>query len=208
MNTLPELITQELAEHGFHDVEGNSHQIIPQVHALYYLSKPPVTSILEIGFNAGHSSDTFLQHPAARVVSFDLGARPYVSLAKQRMDRIYPGRHTLVLGDSTVTLPQWISENPNTTFDVIFIDGGHEEVTVRSDMKHSLLLSHSETLLLMDDVIYNDGWEAEYTIGPTAVWKEYVAAGRIQELGHYDYAPGRGMSWGRVRISMEKDSFP
>lgn len=198
MNTLPDPIAEELAAHGFHDIEGNSYQILPQVHALYYLSKPPVTTILEIGYNAGHSSDTFLQHPTTRVLSLDLGTRPYVSLAKQRTDRIYPGRHTLLLGDSTVTLPQWITENPQATVDLIFIDGGHDETTVRSDIENSLRLAHPTTLLVMDDVIYQDGWEADYTVGPTKVWKEYVTKGSIQELGHYDYAPGRGMSWGTI----------
>lgn len=191
-------LTDHLAAHGFHDLEGNSHQIPPQTYALYYLSKSPVVSVLEIGFNAGHSSNTFLQHPNTRVTSLDLGCRPYVSVAKAWIDDRYPGRHTLVLGDSTQTLPQLIQTNPHTTFDLVFIDGGHDEATVRSDLENCLRLAHDQTLLLMDDVVYTDGWQAEYTVGPTQVWREYIQQGRIQELAHYDYCPGRGMSWARA----------
>jgi predicted O-methyltransferase YrrM len=193
-------LTDHLATHGFHDLEGNSHQIPPQTHALYYLSKSPVVSVLEIGFNAGHSSNTFLQHPTTRVTSLDLGCRPYVSVAKTWIDDRYPGRHTLVLGDSTSTLPQLIETNPHTTFDLIFIDGGHDEATARSDLENCLRLAHDQTLLLMDDVVYTDGWQAEHTVDPTKVWREYIQKGRIQEFSHYDYCPGRGMSWGKIKL--------
>lgn len=191
-------ITEYLISKGFSEIEGNSSEIVPQIHALYYLSKHPVSSILEIGFNAGHSSHVFLQHPTTQVLSLDLGVRPYVSYAKEWIDEHYPGRHTLLLGDSTQTLPQWIADHPNRTYDLIFIDGGHEEPTVRADIDNCLRLARTDTLILMDDVVYTDTWQADYTLGPTRVWKEYVEQGRIQELGHYDYAPGRGMSWGRA----------
>lgn len=192
-------LSDYLAQQGFHDLEGNSHQVPPQVHALYYLSRPPVKTVMEIGFNAGHSSDTFLQHPDVHVTSFDLGCHSYVPVAKAWMDKRYPGRHSLILGDSTITLPSTIESNPPTTFDLIFVDGGHDEVTARSDLEQSLRLAHPNTTIVMDDVVYTEGWQAEYTTDPTRVWQEYIQQGRIQELGHYDYAPGRGMSWGKIK---------
>ena len=40
---------------------------------LFWCGKQASTKMCEIGFNAGHSSDTFLQHPSVHVTSFDLG---------------------------------------------------------------------------------------------------------------------------------------
>ena len=47
---------------------------------------------MEIGFNAGHSSELFLKHTSAHVTSFDLGDHPYVAHAKEYIDawRLYP----------------------------------------------------------------------------------------------------------------------
>ena len=76
---------------------------------------------MEIGFNAGHSSELFLKYTSAHVTSFDLGEHPYVSHAKEYIDA-YPGRHSLIIGDSTVTVPKCIGK-----YDIIFIDGGHSQ---------------------------------------------------------------------------------
>jgi predicted O-methyltransferase YrrM len=189
-------LTDTLATHGFHDLEGNSSQVFLQSHSLYFLTKPPVRTVMEIGFNAGHSSETFLQNPNVHVTSFDIGIRPYVTTAKQYIDTNYPLRHTLILGDSTQTVPKFIQENPTITFDVIYIDGGHEEEIVKDDMKNCLRLCHPGTIIIMDDVVYEKTWEAIYTIGPTKVWSDHVKKGYIQELAHVEYCPGRGMSWG------------
>ena len=75
---------------------------------------------MEIGFNAGHSAELFLKYTSAHVTSFDLGDHPYVTHAKEYIDAYYPGRHSLILGDSTVTVPKCIGK-----YDIIFIDGGH-----------------------------------------------------------------------------------
>ena len=51
-------------------------------HALL-LARPEVRSIMEIGFNAGHSSHAFLAaRPDTTVVSFDLGTHSYVRPAE------------------------------------------------------------------------------------------------------------------------------
>jgi hypothetical protein len=36
---------------------------------------------------------------------------------KEYIDATYPGRHTLIVGDSTVTVPQYKIENPNKISD-------------------------------------------------------------------------------------------
>jgi len=79
----------------------------------------------EIGFNAGFSSHAFLRANAgARVISFDMGWHSYCGLAKKLLDRRFPGRHTLILGDSKQTLATFGENYPHLRFDLVLIDGG------------------------------------------------------------------------------------
>src|SRR5262245_15225471 len=99
---------------------------------LQYVARPGVRSIMEIGFNAGHSSELFLRfNETAHVTSFDLGEHRYVLAAKTYLDRRFHARHTLVLGDSTQTIPRFPAESP---FDLIFIDGGHSYEVAKADL--------------------------------------------------------------------------
>lgn len=201
-------LTEALHNAGFYNFEGGTHSNFLQSHSLYYLTRSPVRTVMEIGFNTGHSSETFLQHPTTRVTSFDIGIHQYMSTAKQYIDRTYPGRHTLILGDSTQTVPVYIKEHPNTTFDLIYIDGGHDEHIVREDLQNALRLSHEKTLLVIDDVVYHKDWVVSYTMGPTTVWREYIENHRIRELAHVDYCPGRGMSWGIIDSVLPVNDIP
>src|SRR4029453_14357084 len=81
----------------------------------------------EIGFNAGFSSLAFLSADAdVRVVSFDIGCHEVVGTAKEFVDAEYPGRHELVLGNSAWAVPAYRTQHPETSFDIVFIDGGHD----------------------------------------------------------------------------------
>ena len=55
--------------------EGHSGQIVKQTETLKELvSNPLIKNVLEIGFNSGHSADTFLSsNPNIKLVSFDIG---------------------------------------------------------------------------------------------------------------------------------------
>jgi predicted O-methyltransferase YrrM len=88
------------------DYEGHSGQISQQTYTLGELCNSTfIKSILEIGFNAGHSANTFLSTSLAHVTSFDLNERECVRVAKDYIDLKYPTRHTLIIGDSTQTIP-------------------------------------------------------------------------------------------------------
>jgi hypothetical protein len=192
------VITDFLNNRGFYDFEGHSLEISTQVKDLINLSKLPDINIMEIGFNAGHSAEIFLQNnPSAKLTSFDLGVHAYCQVAKEYMDLTYPNRHTLILGDSTITLPKYIDENPNRIFDLIFIDGGHDYMIADSDLKNCRKMANKETIVIMDDTIHKNGWEAEWTLGPTMAWITNLNFGLITQIDSVDYLPGRGMSWGR-----------
>ena len=189
-------LAQMLESKGFTELEGYSQQIPEQIRDLQSIIGTTPIRIMEIGFNAGHSAEIFLQNPHATVTSFDLGMHEYVSHAKEYIDRHYPHRHTLILGDSKKTIPAYIMKH-HTPFDIIFIDGDHEYKSARLDMNHCFHLAHKNTIVMLDDTMYQENWQTSWTLGPTKVWTENLAARRLVELGRNDYGPGRGMSWGK-----------
>lgn len=136
----------------------------------------------EIGLNAGLSSHAFLcANPDVEVISFDLGRHPYIRCAKQIIDRDYPYRHKLIIGDSTSTIPTFIESNPSVRFDVVFIDGGHFYRIVSADLANMRKLSHADTIVIMDDLC---PWQS-YGTGPTRAWQEAIDNNVIEQLELY-----------------------
>lgn len=140
---------------------------------------PWVTDVLEIGFNAGHSSYVLLSgRPDIRVLSFDLGEVGAVNVAKRLIDRRFPGRHELILGDSRHTVPAFVHANPGRHFDLIFIDGGHEYDMASSDIANCASLSSPRSLILMDDVVPT----RDYGVEPARAWSDAVSTGLVDQL--------------------------
>jgi predicted O-methyltransferase YrrM len=170
-----------------------------QMQDLIQQYMPQTKRIMEIGFNAGHSAECFLQwNDSVEVVSFDIGTHNYIQQGKDYIDAKYPGRHTLVLGDSTKTVPEYKLDEP---FDVIFIDGGHAYEVARADLENCKRLAHANTLVFMDDTVRsNPHWNIFFNKGPTRAWLEMVEQKVVEDLGFEDYKKSRGMSWGRYRV--------
>jgi predicted O-methyltransferase YrrM len=194
-----ESITNYLKNKNYTNFEGfvkNENQIIDLIQLSKY-----ATNILEIGFNTGNSSDIFLKNnDKCNVVSFDIGYHEYVYSAKEYIDIYYPNRHTLIIGDSTKTVPQYYEKNKDIIFDLIFIDGGHEYDTARQDLMNCKLLSDKNTLIILDDVIRNSTLIAQYTRGPTLAWTECIYNNIVTELGYREYDYGTGMVYGKYII--------
>ncbi len=166
-----------------------------------------IREVVEIGFNAGHSSYLFLSaRPDVKVLSFDLGDHDYVDMAKGLIDQLFPGRHELIKGDSTKTVPAFSEAHPGRTFDLIYIDGGHEYEVAKADIEHCAPLSTAESIVLMDDLEPHNEWG----VGPARAWREAQAEGLVEErllvedgfplagLGLDDVRPGT-IVWGLGR---------
>jgi predicted O-methyltransferase YrrM len=191
-------ITSFLKHRGLKPTDGYSQQVPEQVKDLIELSNNPNINVMEIGFNAGHSAEVFLENnKSLTLTSFDLGVHNYVTTAKEYIDATYPNRHNLILGDSKTTIPNYVENNKTIKFDVIFIDGGHDYETAKADMENCLHLAHKDTIVILDDTIFTQGWERDYTIGPTRTWIEHLQQNKIIELHRKDYCEGRGMCWGK-----------
>ena len=140
-------------------------------------SKVDARLIAEIGFNTGLSSRAFLNaHPDVRVTSFDLG-QPWVETAKTLIDKQFPGRHTLICGDSRNTVPEYKASNPTTKFDLVFIDGGHSYEVAKADLLNMRELSSNKTALIVDDLV---PWFT-YGAGPAKAWNDAIEEGVLRQ---------------------------
>jgi predicted O-methyltransferase YrrM len=132
----------------------------------------------EIGFNAGFSSYSFLSaNPETRVVSFDLGEHAYSKTAKKLIDKKFPGRHTLINGDSTKTLPDYKTKHPDLYFDLAFIDGGHDYEVAKADIMNMRAFCTVKSAVIIDDLTPWLDWGK----GPFQAWTEAIQQGAVRQ---------------------------
>ena len=173
-----EEIVDEARGHGWF-VEGSANA--EQLAFLKTLAtRQEIRRIGEIGFNAGFSSYAFLSaNPLVHVTSFDLGEHEYLAMAKEHIDSEFPERHTLVVGDSRQTIPQFADAETDGPFDLIFIDGGHTYEVASADIANMKLLAHDGTVLVFDDLLPHKPWGE----GPIRAWREAMGAGTVVQIG-------------------------
>ncbi len=170
-----------------------------------YLDFVKPKSILEIGFNGGHSSEFFLLNSEANVISFDLGEHDYVKECKKYIDLRFPGRHTLILGDSTKTVKKFADIHP-FKFDLIFIDGGHHYNVALSDVIQCQRLAHSESIVLIDDVVDQPQLQRPHTEGPSKVCREWVNNKYFHFIEQKNFNVGRGLFVAKYTFSFNPSS--
>jgi predicted O-methyltransferase YrrM len=85
----------------------------------------------------------------------------------------------------------------NKTFDLILIDGGHQYETAIQDLNNCKNFATKETIIIIDDIVYNESQIKPWTIGPTKAWKESIKNKKIEEIRHYFIKNGRGLSIGK-----------
>ena len=198
-----------LAEAGFTNFEENVGQNPEETLTLQSLvGKPWIKNVLEIGFGAGHSANAILKaNPSLTLVSFDIGSNSYVSRAKNFIEQTYPGRHKLILGDSTKTVPQYIQENRGVTFDFIFIDGGHQYETVKADLNNCGYLAHKNTVVALHDVYYHLNGVPDELKGPIDTWIQARRYNFVTEIDFWEFQLSRGIVWGAYNVDFYQDKL-
>jgi hypothetical protein len=159
--------------------EGGAGESLLMFFSRLIEDNPGIQLIAETGFNTGGSSRAFLSARSdTRVVSFDIGEHTSsVQRAKADIDRLFPDRHELVLGDSTRTLPAYAEAHPGRRFDLIFVDGGHDYEVAKADLLNFRAMSHVNTIVIIDDLTPWWVWGE----GPTRVWQEAISEGWITD---------------------------
>ena len=172
-------------------IEGNVQQYDDQSKYLYDYSKN-VERILEIGFNAGHSSELFLKsNPNITVTSLDIGFWYYCKFGKEFLNRKYPNRLNVIFEDS-----KKMSTVIKDKYDLIFIDGNHSYDYALSDLKNTRNFSHRQTYIILDDVEKNKDFQRPYNFGPTQAWEELINEGVIKEVDYVRFDKARGCAVG------------
>jgi predicted O-methyltransferase YrrM/mannosyltransferase OCH1-like enzyme/GR25 family glycosyltransferase involved in LPS biosynthesis len=175
--------------------------------------------ILEIGFNSGHSSTSLLIASAANseVVSFDLGEHYYVDHAKAFVDARFPGRHTLIKGNSVETVAKYADEHRgDAPFDLMFVDGGHFGDIPLRDCINCMRLVHDNTILIIDDIVITNRQRIQtWNHAPNYAWSLLCETGYVIPIDRKEFVEdrpndGRGFAWGRFnskKISAESSEY-
>lgn len=151
-----------------------------------------IKTVLEIGFKTVYRTDFFLSHPDVSVVSFENTSNDDTFTCKQYIDEKYPGRHEMV----ATPIPKFETR----TFDLIFIEGGRELEDARANLVNCMRFAGPETVVVVDNIIYEHTLATKHSVGPTRAWMEFIRISAIEETFHVDLADGRGMSLGRYKI--------
>ena len=138
-----------------------SLNIFPELYSkqlnLFGCGKEALKNICEIGFNAGHSTMLMLlgrNDKSTNYTIFDIGdhsyTRPALEYIKSKFSHV---NFEYVEGDSTITMPEWINMHKNLmyTYDLVHVDGGHNEHCISNDMKNADLLVKQNGVVIIDD---------------------------------------------------------
>jgi hypothetical protein len=135
-----------------------------------------VKTVCELGFNQGFSAIMWLaSNPSLRVYSFDLMRYSGSYAALEFVQNNFPGRLTLIRGDSKHSIADFASTHCDLTCDIIFVDGLHTFDGALTDMKSFSQLAHAQTVLLMDDL-----GSAKFN-GVEQAWSHAITDGLIVE---------------------------
>ncbi len=131
--------------------EGYSSDLQRQAFSQDLKNLPQVKTIAEIGFNGGHSCETFMKtSDQIEVTSFDINMHPYVRVGVEFMRKKYPNRFEFIPGDSAITVKRY-AERTSKKFDLIFIDGCHQFDHAVNDIYNCRKLAHQNTVVWIDD---------------------------------------------------------
>ena len=127
-------------------------------------------NILEIGFNAGHSSlIMLLANKTSKITAVDLNEHPYVNECYQYLSTQFPGRINLYLGNSLTVLPKISGK-----FDLFHVDGCHESLEATIDVYNCYILSEKDkSVVILDDTNFPNVLK---------IWNDYVNRGYMKEF--------------------------
>jgi len=201
-------------------ISANPMQVIAYVEVVRNIvSKLGHAQVCEVGFNCGHSSVAFLEaDPRVSVRNFDRPSYSWADVGRRFLRSRYANRFSIHDGQSGITIPNFIRENPDAPkCDLVVVDGSHKYSDTLNDLKNMLHMSHCGSSVLLDDVCdprnchahvaasmdaVHAGQNHPTVVGPTQAWAEAKATGLVSETRTwFADAPDRGWVLGRVQCN-------
>ena len=107
-------------------------------------------NMIEIGFNAGFSALLMLvSNPNLKLTSVDICEHKYTEPCFDYLASVFPGRITLVKGDSTQVLADVLQNDKALTGYII--DGGHGLGVAETDLQNVIKYANNKAVLCFDD---------------------------------------------------------
>lgn len=159
------LIIESTGENGpFEEV--HDHEAIIVRRNLMTLAKY-CDSILEIGFDMGHSVLFMLMaNSKCKIQCYDICKHPYTIHCFNYLSKKFPERLTMVKGDSTQTLPKYKGKN----VDLLIVDGSHEFRDANLDFFNGRNVLRKGGYIVFNDV---------YIPHLCQLWNGYIRDGHI-----------------------------
>ncbi len=142
---------------------------------------PHVRTIAEIGFNGGHSAETFFKQckNLQLFVAFDINFYPCTKHTVEYFTQRYKSRFTFIEGDSLIKVPEFHQKFPHMKFDLIYVDGCHRFEWALGDITHAKKIAHENTILWVDDVHYSSVYQNE--VGGAVKFLETLGIIRVKK---------------------------
>lgn len=136
--------------HSVFENQGHIYDVFEQVRYYSALARvrPNISTICEIGYNAGHSATTFLySNPNITFISFDLMVNPWSWMTYNLTKDLFGDRFKMIIGSSAETLdPKYMD---GRVCDIVSVDGDHHNAL--RDFRMARSVSRPGTLVVADD---------------------------------------------------------
>jgi hypothetical protein len=195
---------------GIASVRSGTKQVLSYVQLAREASQ-----VCEVGFNCGHSTAAFLEASSAvRVRNFDLPDPRWGARAHKFFRHRYPrSRLHIIEGDSSKTIPSFVSTNPHAhRCDLLVVDGLHTYEGSLLDLIRMVPMAKCNATVVFDDVCdplactavaptpSSRGFtENKVVVGPTQAWEAAKQLGVVRELARFDLLD-RGFAIGRLQL--------
>jgi len=136
-----------------------------------------------------------LENTNANIVSVDIGTHSYTFEGKDIIDKIYPDRHLLIIGNSMDILAK--DEIPNLKYDLIYIDGGHSYKCANSDLINCREYANENTMVIMDDILYDKSLIKPWNKQVVKVWETKKKENFVIETDYFYFGRDRGFAIGK-----------
>ncbi len=133
-----------------------------------------IKNVIEIGFNAGFSTLLMLiSNPNIHITCVDLNDHKYTIPCYMKLQSIFGNRITFISGNSVTILPYLKNK-----YDLIHIDGGHDDFVAINDIINSYYLSKNGTIFIMDDYDFPNLHK---------LWNNYINIYKLKPLNTFVY---------------------